>query len=455
MEGTNVSTAIQQLPSYLETFLQLQQQLPVHRQEPWFRCVREGAFTSFCQLGFPTVHDEDWRFTNVAPIAQTTFHLPEIPEDECNGVTEGDVAPYRLEGLAAQLVFVNGRYAPRLSRLPMGHKGLQVSSLAEAMLKEREKVEPHLARYADSRKEAFTALNTAFFEDGAFVFLPRSLALQKPIYLLHLNTGSETPRIANPRNLIMAGENSQGTILEDYVSLGAGVSFTNVVTEVVAGEQAVLHHYRIERESTEVFHVSTLSIQQGRSTTVNSHSVLTGGALVRNNIQPVLAGEGGNCLINGLFIGNGRQHLDNYMKVEHRSAHCASHQFYNGILDGESRGVFHGRILVCKGAQQTDSKQTNRNLLLSDTVQMDTKPQLEIFADDVKCTHSATIGQIDEEALFYLRSRGLDEAAAKGLLLFAFASECLERMNPGLIRNYLAKIIMGALPQAKQSEAAL
>jgi len=452
MEGTNVSTAIQQLPDYLEAFLQLQKQSPVHRQESWLRGVREDAFTTFCQLGFPTVHDEDWRFTNVAPIAQSTFHLP---EHECKGVTEDDVAAYRLEGLAAQLVFVNGRYVPGLSRLPVGHKGLQVSSLAEAMLKEREKVEPHLARYADYSKEAFTALNTAFFEDGAFVFIPRGLALQEPIYLLYLNAGSGTPWMAHPRNLIVAGENSQATILEDYVSLGAGVSFSNVVTEVAAGEQAVLHHYRTERESTDVLHVSTLRIQQGRSATVNSHSVLAGGALVRNNIHPVLAGEGGNCLINGLFVSNGRQHLDNYMKVEHRSAHCASHQFYNGILDGESRGVFHGRILVCEGAQQTDSKQTNRNLLLSDTAQMDTKPQLEIFADDVKCTHSATIGQIDEGALFYLRSRGLDEASAKGLLLFAFASECLERMNPGLIRNYLAKIIMRAMPQAKQSEATL
>jgi Fe-S cluster assembly protein SufD len=452
MEGTNVSTAIRQLPDYLEAFLQLQKQSPVHRQESWLRGVREDAFTTFCQLGFPTVHDEDWRFTNVAPIAQSTFHLP---EHECNGVTEDDVAAYRLEGLAAQLVFVNGRYVPGLSRLPVGHKGLQVSSLAEAMVKEREKVEPHLARYADYSEEAFTALNTAFFEDGAFVFIPRGLALQEPIYLLYLNAGSGTPWMAHPRNLIVAGENSQATILEDYVSLGASLSFSNVVTEVAAGEQAMLHHYRTERESTDAFHVSTLRIQQGRSATVNSHSVLAGGALVRNNIHPVLAGEGGNCLINGLFVSNGRQHLDNYMKVEHRSAHCASHQFYNGILDGESRGVFHGRILVCKGAQQTDSKQTNRNLLLSDTAQMDTKPQLEIFADDVKCTHSATIGQIDEGALFYLRSRGLDEASAKGLLLFAFASECLERMNPGLIRNYLAKIIMRAMPQAKQFEATL
>ena len=447
-----MSTTIQQLPSYLETFLQLQKQSPVHHKDSWLKDVREAAFTSFCQLGFPTLRDENWRFTSVAPIANTSF---QIAEDGASSVTEKDVAPFRLDGLAAQLVFVNGRYAPHLSRLPATGKGLQISSLAEAIVRNREVVEPHLARYADSEKEAFTALNTAFFEDGAFLSIPRGLALQEPIYFLYLNTGGTTPQIVSPRNLIVAGENSQATVLEDYVSLGAGASFTNVVTELVAGDQAVLHHYRIERESTDAFHVSTLSIQQERSSTVNSHSVLTGGALVRNNIQPILAGEGGNCLINGLFISNGKQHLDNYMHVEHRSAHCGSHQFYNGILDGESRGVFHGRILVCKGAQQTDSKQTNRNLLLSDTAQIDTKPQLEIFADDVKCTHSATIGQIDEAALFYLRSRALDEAAAKGLLLFAFASECLDRMSPGPIRSYVSKIILSALPQARQSEEAL
>ncbi|MEO6802847.1 MAG: Fe-S cluster assembly protein SufD, partial [Granulicella sp.] len=388
-----MSTTIEQLPSYLETFLQLQKQSPVHDQGSWLKNVREAAFTSFCQLGFPTLRDEDWRFTSVAPIANTNFHLA---EDASASVTEKDVAPYRLEGLAAQLVFVNGHYAPHLSRLPATRNGPLIARLAEAVVNHREMVEAHLTRYADAGKEAFTALNTAFFEDGAFISIPRGLALQEPIYLLYLNTGGATPGIANPRNLIVAGENSQATILEDYVSLGAGTSLTNVVTELVAKDQAVVHHYRLERESIEAFHVSTLSIQQERSSTVNSHSVLTGGALVRNNIQPVLAGEGCNCLINGLFIANGKQHQDNYMHVEHRSAHCGSHQFYNGILDGESRGVFHGRILVCQGAQQTDSKQTNRNLLLSDTAQMDTKPQLEIFADDVKCTHSATIGQIDE-----------------------------------------------------------
>ena len=442
-------TAIQQLQSYLQVFDQSQKRASAHGQD-WLRGVREDAFARFCQLGFPTVHEEDWRFTNVASIAKTAFQLP---QSAVEGVTEHQLSPYRLAGLAGQLVFVNGRYAPELSRLPLGYKGLKVISLAEAILKEREKVEPHFARYADYHQEAFTALNTAFFEDGVFVFLPRGIVLQEPIHFLYLNVGSETPQMTHPRNLIVAEEDSQATIVEDYVSLRPGVSLSSVVTEIVAGEHTVLHHYRIEREDTHAFHVSTLRIQQGRSASVNSHSVLLGGALVRNNVHPMLAGEGGECLINGLFIGNGRQHMDNYMKVEHASPHCESRQFYNGILDGESRGVFHGRIIVHKDAQKTDAKQTNRNLLLSDGAQMDTKPQLEIHADDVKCTHGATIGQINTEAIFYLRSRGLDEASAKGLLLFAFASECLERMKPGLIRRYVEKIIAQALPQAMHPEA--
>jgi Fe-S cluster assembly protein SufD len=236
-------------------------------------------------------------------------------------------------------------------------------------------------------------------------------------------------------------ENAQATIVEDYVSLGGGQAFCNTVTELVAGDHAVVSHYMIEREHTRAFNVSTLRIQQGRAADVASHSVLLGGALVRNNVHPVLAGEGGECLINGLFIGNGRQHLDNYMLVEHASPHCGSRQFYNGILDGHAHGVFHGRIIVHKDAQKTDAKQTNRNLLLSDSAQIDTKPQLEIYADDVKCTHGATIGQIEENALFYLRSRGIDETTARRLLLVAFASECMDRMKEGPVRAHIESLI--------------
>jgi Fe-S cluster assembly protein SufD len=265
--------------------------------------------------------------------------------------------------------------------------------------------------------------------------------IEQPVYLLFVSTETDGPMMSHPRNLIVAEENSQATIVEDYVSLGGGAAFCNTATELVAGDQAVISHYMIEREHTQTFNISTLRLQQGRASNVASHSILIGGALVRNNVHPVLAGEGAECLINGLFIGNGHQHLDNYMLVEHASPRCSSRQFYNGILDGHAHGVFHGRIIVHKDAQKTDAKQTNRNLLLSDDAQIDTKPQLEIYADDVKCTHGATIGQIEENALFYLRSRGIDEISARRLLLMAFAGECLERMKPGIARAHAEELI--------------
>jgi Fe-S cluster assembly protein SufD len=302
-------------------------------------------------------------------------------------------------------------------------------------------VEKHLGQYLNLERDSFGALNTAFLEDGAYVHVPRGVILESPVALLYVSTEHPSPLISHPRNLIVVEENGQATVVEDYISLGAGQAFCNTVTELVAGDHSVVSHYMIEREHTGTYNVSTLRIQQGRAAEVASHSVLLGGALVRNNVHPVLAGEGGECLINGLFIGDGHQHLDNYMLVEHASPHCGSRQFYNGILDGRAHGVFHGRIIVHKEAQKTDAKQTNRNLLLSDSAQIDTKPQLEIYADDVKCTHGATIGQIEEAALFYLRSRGIDEASARRLLLVAFASECTDRMKEGPVRAHVEKLI--------------
>jgi Fe-S cluster assembly protein SufD len=245
----------------------------------------------------------------------------------------------------------------------------------------------------------------------------------------------------HPRNLILAEEGAELTVVEEFLSLGDTTAFCNAATELVAGEGAVVSHYRIEQGNRGLFQISTLRIQQDKSANVSSHSLLLGGALVRNNVHPVLAGEGGVCLINGLFLGREREHVDNYMLVEHASAHCESRQFYHGILDDQAHGVFHGRIIVHKDAQKTDAKQTNRNLLLSDNAQIDTKPQLEIFADDVKCTHGATIGQIEENALFYLRARGIDELSARRLLLEAFASECLDRMKEGPARAHAAELI--------------
>jgi Fe-S cluster assembly protein SufD len=438
-----VITATQQLESYLESFSEFEKLAAGHAL-PCLRKLRQDAFARFCEVGFPTTHDEDWRFTNVSAIAQTAFRLT---RNRRVRLSQQELEPYRLAGVASQLVFVNGHFARELSLLGKLPNGVKVSSLAGEISSNPGAIERHLGRYLDIRRDAFCALNTAFVEDGAYVHIPRGTLVEEPIYLLFVSTADDAPSMSHPRNLIVAEEDSQATFVEDYVSLDGGTVFCNTVTELVAGDRTVLSHYMIEREHKEAFNISTLRIQQGRSTNVVSHSVLLGGALVRNNVHPVLAGEGGECLINGLFIGNGGQHLDNYMLVEHASPRCGSRQFYNGILDGHAHGVFHGRIIVHKDAQKTDAKQTNRNLLLSDDAQIDTKPQLEIYADDVKCTHGATIGQIEGDALFYLRSRGIDEVSARKLLLFAFASECLDRMKEGPVRKHVEGLINQCLFQ--------
>jgi Fe-S cluster assembly protein SufD len=400
----------------------------------WLRSMRQVAFARFWELGFPTTHDEDWRFTSVAPVANTAFQLA---SEQC--LTEAEVGSFLLKGTAAQLVFVNGHFVPELSRIGTLPRGVVVASLRNSL--DSSTVREHLAQHEDYKQDAFTALNTAFIADGAYVSVPRGTVIEQPIYLLFTTTGNNVPSVTHPRNLVVVGEDAQAHVVEDYISLGAGVSFANVVTELVVGDNGVLSHYMVEREDRQASNVSTLQIRQGRSANVASHSLLLGGGLVRNNVHPVLAGEGGECLINGLFVGNGHRHLDNYMKVEHLAPHCESRQFYNGILDEQAHGVFHGRIIVHKDAQKTDAKQTNRNLLLSDSAQIDTKPQLEIYADDVKCTHGATIGQIDESALFYLRARGISETQARGLLLYAFAHESLDRLKPGVVRTWLEGLV--------------
>lgn len=428
-------TASEQLATYLESFTEFQKRA-VGRELPWLRELRENAFARFCEVGFPTTRDEDWRFTNVSAIAKTPFELASEGK-----ISQKDLEQYRIPGAACELVFVNGRFNRDLSSLDSLPDGVTINGLAEEISKNSRSLEAHLGRYLNIQRDVFSALNTAFAEDGASVQVRKGTVLQAPIYLLFITTASDKPLMTHPRNLVVVEHEAQATIVEDYVSVGESTAFCNIATELVAGENANVSHYMIEREHHRAFNVSTLRIQQERSANVSSHSVLLGGGLVRNNVHPVLAGEGGECLINGLFIGNGRQHLDNYMLVEHAAPHCGSRQFYNGILDGHAHGVFHGRIVVHKDAQKTDAKQTNRNLLLSDDAQIDTKPQLEIYADDVKCTHGATIGQIEENALFYLRSRGIDEVSARKLLLMAFASECLDRMHPGAAREHVEALI--------------
>ena len=444
-----VTTSTHDLGIHLQNFTDFQRRA-AGRNVPWLRKLREDAFARFAEVGFPTTRDEDWRFTNITPITRTQFRLPgtvlvQLPPAELKS--------WNIEGSAARLVFVNGRYAPELSRIDALPKGVAVSSLREQIEGNSDQISKQLGHYADTQRDAFVALNTAFVEDGAYVHVKRGVVAEAPIHLLFVSSSDHTALMTHPRNLIVFEDQSQGTVIEEYVSLGGGTMFSNSVTELVAGDDAHVSHYMIEREHKEAFNVSTLRIQQGRTANVASHSFLLGGGLVRNNVHPVLAGEGGECLINGLFVGSGKQHLDNFMHVEHASPHCASRQFYNGILDDKAHGVFHGRIVVHKDAQKTDAKQTNRNLLLSDDAQIDTKPQLEIYADDVKCTHGATIGQIDENALFYLRSRGLTEAEARQLLLLAFASECVERMRPGAAQIYVEQLIHAHLLPLREHSA--
>jgi Fe-S cluster assembly protein SufD len=426
------SQTLQTVP-FLEQFTGFRSKTEAGTPE-WLLRLRDRGFARFCEVGFPTTRDEDWRFTNVSAVARTDFRP--APES-ASSVADADLAAWRIEGAAARLVFVNGRFSESLSTRNSLPAGVTANGIHAAIALGAPAIADHVGRYLDFARDPFCALNTAFIEDGAYVHIRRGVALEQPIHLLFVATESGSPTMTHPRNLVLVDEEAQATVVEEYVSLGAETpTLANAVTELVAGESAAVTHIFIEREHRLAYSFSTLRIQQARSANVASHSLLLGALMVRNNVHPVLAGEGGECLINGLFLGNGRQHLDNYMLVEHASPHCASRQFYNGILDEHAHGVFHGRIIVHKDAQKTDAKQTNRNLLLSDDAQIDTKPQLEIYADDVKCTHGATIGQIEENALFYLRSRGLSETDARLLLLEAFAGECLDRIPPGPARAY-------------------
>lgn len=412
----------------------------------WFKPARQSALASLKSLGLPTTRHEDWRFTNLERVITGSF---KTLASEPGAVTEQQLAAFDFFGdSATRLVFVNGKYWPRASHrrpLPVP-QGVIITSLAHAMQHHRDLVEPHLAAYADASKEAFIAMSTAFVEDGAFVYVPKGVKLEQPVHLLYVTTQQGAQSATHPRNLIVVENQAHAAVVEDYVSLTEAAYFTNAVTEFVVGEHAVAEHTMIERESRQAINISTLRVQQAASSDFASHSVLLNAALVRNDVHPVLAGSHAHSLINGLYLTDTGQHHDNQMRVEHVRPHCDSRQFYRGILSGTGKAVFTGRIIVHKDAQKTDAKQNNANLLLSDDATVDTQPQLEIYADDVKCTHGATIGQIDEDAVFYLRARGIDAAAARSLLVYAFAEETLDRMKLEPVRNALRKMVLDRLP---------
>ena len=385
----------------------------------WLRDLRSRGVSRFAELGFPTVRQEEWRFTNVAAIADTPFRLADkTPTNAAQLMARVAVFP-----TAARIVILNGHFAPELSSLDKLPPGVVAGSLANAILHNRPEA-THLGQMT-WEQAPFVALNTAFLEDGAFVVIAANAVVADPIHLIVINGGAGK-MMAHPRTLIVAGPNSRASIAQTFLGAAGECHFTNVVTEVSMGENAHLDLYSDQRETDTAYLLSSMHIQLQRHSTFRSRTVTLGGKLVRNDITAVLAGDGAHVALDGCYLVDGDRLVDNHTTIDHATPHCTSHELYKGILDGKSRAVFNGRIIVREDAQKTDAKQTNRALLLSDEAQVNSNPQLEIFADDVKCTHGAAIGQLDDEALFYLRARGLTERDARDMLIHAYAGEVLE-----------------------------
>jgi Fe-S cluster assembly protein SufD len=408
----------------------------------WLNELRSAAMAWFRTSGFPTTRQEDWRFTPIGPIASTAF----VPAERLH-VHPQQLAPYTFEEAAAELVFVNGIYAPELSRCPDTLTGVTVGNLADLLQRGGSALSGRLAGLASPTATAFTALNTSLFADGAYVEIAREAVVPQPIHVLFFSTVSGAPHASHPRLLFVAGEHSESRLIETYAGLAPQVYLTNAVSEYLIGDRAIVDHYKVQRESTAAYHMATLQVRTGHQTNFVSHALTMGGAIARNDIAAVLGGEGGDTTLNGLYIGDGQQLLDTHTTIDHALPHNGSHELYKGILGGRSRAVFNGKIIVRPDAQKTDAKQTNKALLLSEQAEINTKPQLEIFADDVKCTHGATIGQLDEEMVFYLRARGLGRHEARALLIQGFAGDITNRIRFEPLRARLDAALMSLLPK--------
>ncbi|MFQ5851119.1 MAG: Fe-S cluster assembly protein SufD [Candidatus Binatia bacterium] len=424
---------------YRAYFTRFEKEL-VNNGQSWTHRIRKAAISRFAELGFPTTRHEEWKYTNVTPITEIPFKPAGY---ELNEITSETIARVSFGELAGnQIVFINGRYSPELSSLGRLPENAKAGSLAMALESDAGWVETHLARYASYRDHAFVALNTALMRDGAIVYVPRDKVIEEPIHLLFISTAQGEATVSYPRNLIVMGNDSQATIVESYIGLKNEVYFTNAVTEIIVGENAVIEHCKLQRESMQAFHVAVLQVHQDRSSNFSSHSIAMGGALVRNEINSVLDGEGGECTLNGLYTITGQQHVDNHTRIDHVKRHCTSRELYKGVLAGKARGVFSGKVYVHRDAQKTDARQTNKNLLLSEDALIDTKPQLEIYNNDVRCTHGSTIGQLDQDGIFYLRSRGIGLETARSLLTCAFASEVISQIRIEPIRLGLEGLLL-------------
>jgi Fe-S cluster assembly protein SufD len=427
---------------YLGEFDQFQEIV----KKDWFSEQRQSALKLFIESGFPSSRQENWKYTDVRPIAKKSFSnlgstTTSIAKEELTNVRFQNLDCY-------ELVFINGVYSKENSRLDGLAKNIVIENMADALARDKDLIEKHLSQYADNNVSSFTALNTAFVQHGTYINIPKNTVIDKPINILYLSKECTQPLATHPRNLIIMGEHSEATLIENYIGLDNANYFTNAVTEVVLSASAILKHYKIQQESLNAYHVGNLNVMQGKDSHFESHSISLGGSLVRNDIHGQLAAEGANIVMNGLYMTSDNQHVDNHTRVDHLKPNTHSSENYRGILNGKSRGVFNGKVIVHPQAQKIEAHQNNANLLLSDEAEIDTKPELEIYADDVKCSHGATVGQLDENMLFYLRSRAIDEETARSLLTYAFADEVIKDINFAPIKNRLEYLIVGQLPDA-------
>jgi Fe-S cluster assembly protein SufD len=442
-----VSQILTEQSAYSASFRALQKRVGAD-SPAWVERLRESAFSSFEKLGFPTVDREEWKYTNVSAIAKAKFELAFESREETTALNAAQLQSFTYpEAHQSQLVFVNGFYRPELSSTKSLPGEMAVIDIADGLKEEKYSgiIREQLARSADFNENAFTALNTAFIASGAFLFIPEGVQVESPVHLLFLSDGRDAPVASFPRVLIVAERGSTATVIESYAGVGEKAYFTNAVVEINLADAARLNHYKVQRESTEAFHVATTLATLGRASSFNSTTITLGARLSRHDINVMLDHEGAECWVDGLYIVGEDQHTDTHSLIDHRQPHCTSHQLYKGILDGKSRAVFNGKVFVREGAQQTDAKQTNRNLLLSNEARVDTKPQLEIFADDVKCAHGATVGQLEEEELFYLISRGLNPEIARNLLTYGFAEEVIEKIKVESIKAQLDEAVLNRL----------
>ncbi len=404
---------------------------PIHK-------LRKEAIENFSHLNFPTLHDEDWRYTNITPLLKYNFK----PPDGLSDLDEKKIKKYLQNKFSANLlVFVNGHFVKKLSKTKNPPDGVIIGNIASEIKNSSPIINEHFSKYASYKEHIFTALSTAFTKDGAFIYVPDGKIVEEPIHIMFITDSKGENVLSQPRNLFVAGKNSQVSIIEHYTSLGDDVYFTNVVTEIAAEQDSIVDHIKLQEESINSFHISRIEIDQERGSNFTSHSFSFGGGLARNDIQSRFNDQGSECTLNGLYLLKGRQLYDSHTMIDHAKPYCNSHEHYKGILDDESRGVFNGKVLVRPDAQKTNAFQENNNIILSNDALVNTKPQLEIFADDVKCSHGATVGQLDMDSLFYLKSRGIGEEKARSILIHAFASDIVKSIKIETVKNYLENIL--------------